>query len=139
MILPRVSALRRFMFARASRSASCASIWAFRSSSRVFRSSVAREATTGQEIGQSPEIDREAENSPVEGRDAGRGETAPESEQATHAQPEAAQEVNSGEGQEPKPWTKEERQARIDAERDRQTQIERERGSNDNDRGREME
>jgi len=93
----------------------------------------------GQEIRQPPEIDREAENSPVEGRENSTGETAPQNEQAPTAQPEAAQEVNSGEGQEPKPWTKEERQARIDAERDRQAQIERERGSNDNDRGREME
>lgn len=93
----------------------------------------AREATTGQEIG------REAENSPVEGRDAGTGETPPQNEQAPTAQPEAAQEANSEEGQEPKPWTKEERQARIDAERERQEARDREYGSNDNDRGREIE
>lgn len=59
-----------------------------------------REATTG----------REAENLPVERRDAGTGQTTPENEQATHAPPEAAHEGK-------KPETAEERQAAIDAER----------------------
>ena len=66
-------------------------------------------------------------------------ESAPGNEQAAHAQPEAAQEQNSGEGESTPSWTKEDRQARIDAERDRQAQIERDRGSNDNDPGRTME
>lgn len=84
--------------------------------------------------------DREAGKTPVEGQEAGTGESAPENEQATHAQPEAAQQQDSGQGQESTPsWTKEQRQARIDAERDRQAQIERDRGSNDNDPGRTME
>jgi hypothetical protein len=100
----------------------------------------AREATTGQEI------DREAENSPVEGREAGTGETTPENEPAPTASPEAAQEGDSGQGQEQKPKTgwasEEERNAAIRAEyerREAQEREERERGSNDNDRGREME
>jgi hypothetical protein len=80
--------------------------------------------------------DREAGKTPVEGREAGTGESALENEQAPTAQPEAAQEGNSG-GQESTPsWTKEERQARIDAERERQAQIDR---SNDNDPGRTRE
>jgi hypothetical protein len=81
-----------------------------------------REATTG-------EIDREAENLPVEGREAGTGETAPENEQATHAQPEATHEPQ-------KPETEEERQAAIDAERT--AREERDRGY-DPDPGRERE
>ena len=102
-----------------------------------------REATTGQEI----ETAAEAENSPVEGREAGTGEIAPEQEQATHAQPEATQQANSGDGSEPAPskdgepkqWTPEERAAAIEAEHERQAQAERERGSNDNDPGRQIE
>jgi hypothetical protein len=84
--------------------------------------------------------DREARKTGVEGQEAGTGETAPETEQAPTAHPEATQQHDSGQGQESTPsWTKEERQARIDAERDRQAQIERDRGSNDNDPGRTME
>ena len=84
--------------------------------------------------------DREARKTGVEGQEAGTGETAPETEQAPTAQPEATQQHDSGQGQESTPsWTKEQRQARIDAERDRQAQIERDRGSNDNDPGRTME
>jgi hypothetical protein len=84
--------------------------------------------------------DREARKTGVEGQEAGTGESAPEKEQAATTQPEATQQQDSGQGQESTPsWTKEERQARIDAERERQAQIERERGSNDNDRGRTME
>jgi MobA/MobL family protein len=101
-----------------------------------------REATTGQEIGQATEIDREAENSPVEGREAGAGETAPREPEAPHAPPEQAQEAKTGKGQESTPkigWTPEERAAAIEAERERQAQADRERGSNDNDRGREIE
>ena len=103
----------------------------------------------------------------MEGRDAGTGETAPREPEATHAPPEQAQEAKTGEGQEStqKPWTPEERAAAIEAERQRQEQAktgwsseaereeairqarerreaderEQERGSNDNDRGREME
>ena len=41
---------------------------------------------------------REAENSPVEGHEAGTGETAPENEQAPTAQPEAAQQQDPGKG-----------------------------------------
>jgi hypothetical protein len=58
------------------------------------------------------EIDREAENSPVEGREAGTGETTPEHEQAPTASPEAAQQGK-------KPEAEAERQAAIDAERQR--------------------
>jgi hypothetical protein len=76
----------------------------------------------------------------VEGREAGTGQTAPENEQAATAQPEAAREGNSEQGTESTPsWTKEERAAKIDAERERQAQADRERGSNDNDRGRTRE
>jgi hypothetical protein len=75
----------------------------------------------------------------VEGRDAEAGESAPENEQAPTAPPEQAREGNSGEGQEPRQWTAEERAAAIEAERERQAQADRERGSNDNDRGREIE
>ena len=95
----------------------------------------AREATTGQQI----ETAAEAENLPVEGRESGTGETPPENEQATHAQPESTREANSTEAQEPKQWTDEERAARIEAEYERQAQAGRERGSNDNGRGREIE
>jgi hypothetical protein len=83
--------------------------------------------------------DREAGKTPVEGQEAGTGESAPENKQATHAQPEAAQQQDSAQEQEPKQWTREERQARIDAERERQEQARRDRGSNDNDPGRTME
>jgi hypothetical protein len=54
----------------------------------------AREATTGQEIG------REAENSPVEGRDAGTGDSSEKTEQAQNSPPERADGPNSGAGQE---------------------------------------
>jgi hypothetical protein len=94
---------------------------------------------TGQEIRQPPDIDREAGKTPTEGREARTGETTPENEQAPTAQPEAAQEGNSEQGQEAKPWTPEERAAAIERERQRQEQADRERGSNDNDRGREIE
>jgi hypothetical protein len=78
----------------------------------------------------------------VEGREAGTGEIAPENEQATTAQPEAAREAKTGEGQESTPktgWTPEERAAAINAERERREAREaeeRERG--DDDPGREM-
>jgi hypothetical protein len=77
---------------------------------------------------------KEAENSPVEGRDAGTGESAPGNEQAPTAQPEAARDGNSGAGQS-RPWTAEERAKAIEAERERQEQAQRDR-SNDNDPGR---
>lgn len=77
-----------------------------------------REATTGHELApaqageiEHPDgIDRQAENSPVEGREARTGETTPGNEQASHAQPEAAPEAQKTE-------TEEERNAAIDAER----------------------
>jgi hypothetical protein len=77
---------------------------------------------------------REAEISPVEGREDGTGESAPENEQAPAAQPEAARDGNSGAG-ESRPWTAEERAKAIEAERERQEQAQRDR-SNDNDPGR---
>ena len=90
--------------------------------------------------------DREAGKTPVEGREGGTGESAPDNEQAPAAQPEAAREGDSGQGQEQKPKTgwasEEERQAAIDAGRQRreaQEREERERGSNDNDPGRTRE
>lgn len=84
--------------------------------------------------------DREAGKTPVEGREGGTGESVPGNEQPTTAQPEATQQHDSGQETESTPsWTKEERQARIDAERERQAQQERDRGSNDNDPGRTME
>jgi hypothetical protein len=83
----------------------------------------------------------EAENSPVEGREAGTGETAPENEQATHAQPEATPQPDFPQGQESTPTaaperTEAEREAAIQARLEKWRQ-ERER-SNDNDPGREM-
>lgn len=99
-----------------------------------------REATAGQEIEPSADIGREAENSPVEGREAGTGETTPREPEATHAQPEATPEANSGEST--PSWTDEERAAKIEAEyeaQERQAQEERDRGSNDNDSGRTRE
>jgi hypothetical protein len=84
--------------------------------------------------------DREARKTGGEGQEAGTGETAPQNEQAPAAQPEAAQQRDSGQGQESTPsWTKEERQARIDAERERQAQQQERDRSNDNDRGRTRE
>lgn len=111
-----------------------------------------REAATGHEIEPSAEIDREAENLPVEGREAGTGETTPENEQATPAQPEAAQQPDSGQGAEPAPaqageqkpktgWeSDEERQAAIDAARERREaqDAEYERDRDNDDPGREM-
>ena len=89
--------------------------------------------------------DREARKTGVEGQEAGKGENAPENEQAATAPPEAKQEGNSGGGESTQQQRaaaidaeREERQARIDAERER-AQIERDRGSNDNDPGRTRE
>jgi hypothetical protein len=94
--------------------------------------------------------DREARKTGVEGQEAGTGESVPENEQAPAAQPEAAQGQNSGQETESTPdpsrrsgseggWTKEERQARIDAERERQAQQQERDRSNDNDPGRQFE
>jgi hypothetical protein len=90
--------------------------------------------------------DREAGKTAVEGREAGTGETAPGNEQAATAQPEAAQQQDSGQGTESTAQQhaaeRAERQARTEAERERQERRraeERARGSNDNDRGRTME
>jgi hypothetical protein len=47
--------------------------------------------------------DREARKTGVEGQEAGTGETAPETEQAPTAQPEATQQHGSGQGQESTP------------------------------------
>ena len=96
----------------------------------------------GQETGRAPDTGREAENSSVEGREAGTGDSSEKTEQAQNSPPEAAQDANSGQGQELTPkaaWTAEERAAAIERERQRQEQADRERGSNDNDRGREIE
>jgi hypothetical protein len=111
-----------------------------------------REATMGHETGQARDINREAENLPVEGREVSTGKTTPGNEQAPTAQPEAAREGDSGQGQEHKPktgWADEaereearrrgderraglERQAAIERERDRQKAQDRD-YSNDND------
>ena len=98
-----------------------------------------REATTGQEIERPADAIMEAENSPVEGRGAGTGETTPRQPEATHAPPDAAQQQDSGQGQQPASWTPEEREAAIEAEYKRQAQTDRERGSNDNGQSREID
>jgi hypothetical protein len=118
-----------------------------------------REATTGQEIEPSADIDREAENLPVEGREAGRGETTPQEPEATHAQPEAAQEGDTRTPEEREAaiqdrldkWQEqregvsrprtgwesdEERQAAIDAARERREANERDSGHDHDDPGR---
>jgi hypothetical protein len=92
--------------------------------------------------------DKEAENSPVEGRDAGTGETAPEKEQAAHAQPEEAAGQDLEQGQQPvagpastgerltQVWTKEQRDAAIERERQRQEQQRADRSNDNEDTGR---
>jgi hypothetical protein len=85
----------------------------------------------------------EAQNSPVEGRDAGTGETAADNEQAPSATPEAAQQPDFPQGQESTASptapqrSEEEREAAIKARLEK-WQEERERG-NENDPGREMD
>lgn len=88
--------------------------------------------------------DREARKTPMEGQEAGTGETAPQEPEAATAQPEAAREDNSGAGQETAPktsWTPEEQATAITAERQaREAREAQEReGSNDNDPGRTFE
>jgi hypothetical protein len=85
--------------------------------------------------------DREARKTGVEGHEAGAGESVPENEQAATAPPEQAREGNSAPERagEPKQWTKEERQAAIDAERARQEARDREYERDNDDPGRTRE
>jgi hypothetical protein len=105
-----------------------------------------REATTGQEIEPTPGIAREAENSPMEGREIRTGETTPGNEQAPAAQPEAARDGNSGAGQEstqnpPPGWSSQaEMEEAIQKAKEQREADEREQESRDpDDPGHEME
>jgi hypothetical protein len=80
--------------------------------------------------------DAGGENSPVEAGYLSGQFPPPGNEQAPTAQPEAAQQQNSGQGQEPKQWTPEERQAAINAERERQEAQDREYERDNDDPGR---